>query len=239
VAKSPRRPIAADSERAATGFNFGVWTCDAAALDRIIAEVGERYVGKLDRNQLVFDLLQARSKLLTFVALDSDKGARTRKELFSAIADSASNFKERLLDERGYKYAAREIAWTFPDASHFDAFLAALDRIIDAAEALKKQNSCGGWIRLARSPKEWFAVEILPQVFERNFGRQAKFSRRDPAKAEANAVDGPFIRFALSVMGEMGIPIARETLARALKDIRAGRGRRKRRPTTLSRLSGW
>jgi len=214
------------------------WVCDAAAYERIIAAVGERYAVNVDRDRFVVDLLTARAKLLTFVTLDSDSGARARKELFSGIVDSAIDFKKRLLDERGHRYAARAIASTFP-ATHFEGFLAALDRAIEAAKTLKEENSCGGWVRLERPPKEWFAAEILPEVFELNFGRRAKVSRPDPSKAGANAVDGPYLRFAVAVMGEMGMSISPETVARALKDVRAGRKRRKRRPTTLSRPRGW
>ncbi len=122
--------------------------------------------------------------------------------------------------------------------AHFEAFLAALDRTIEAAKALKEENSSGGWVRLGRPLKEWFAAEILPEVFELNFGRQAKVSRRDPSRAGDNAADSPYLRFAVAVMGEMGMSISPETVARALKDVRAGRERRKRRPTTLSRTPG-
>jgi hypothetical protein len=229
VTKSPRRPIEPDSERVPTGC----WICDAAAYERIIAAVGERYAVNVNHDQLAFDLLRAREELLTFVTLDSDSGARERKELFTGILDSAIGFKERLLDERGHKYAAREIASTFP-ASHFGAFLSALDRTIEAAKALINENSHGAWVRLKRPLKEWFAAEILPEVYKSNFGREAKVSRRDPSKTRRNAADGPYLRFAVAVMHEMGMTISRETVARALKDVRAGRERRKPRPTTIS-----
>jgi hypothetical protein len=211
--------------------------CTTAAYERIIAAVGGRYAVNANRDRLVFDLLTAREKLLAFVALDSDSGARERKELFSGIVDSAIDFKKKLLDDRGHKYAAREIASTFP-VSHFEAFLGALDRTIDAAMAFKEENSHGGWVRLERPLKEWFAAEILPEVFEVIFGRHAKVSRRSPSTKEANAAGGPFLRFAVAVMREMGMSIAPETIARALKDARAGRKRRKPRPTTLSRRAG-
>ncbi len=65
------------------------WVCDAGAYERIIAAVGERYAINVDRDRLVSDLLTAREKLLTFVVLDSDSGARAREELFSGIVKSA------------------------------------------------------------------------------------------------------------------------------------------------------
>jgi hypothetical protein len=228
---------------------------DAAALNRIIAAVSKTPAGKkralnlnLDRHQLVTDLLDARAKWLTATALDSDKGARARKKLFSAVAGTAKRFKKCLLDETGQRYAARAIASRF--SSDFDAFLAGLDRIIKAAEALTEENNHGGWVRLSRSPRDWFAVEILPPIYERNFGRKAGTSRIDSSKPNANTADGPFIRFAVAVMCQMGIQISGETVARALKDValdrkgvrgseRAGRKPRQPRKTTLQRPPGW
>ena len=212
----------------------GLWICDPAACERIIAAVGERYAAGVDPSRLAFDLLAAREALLTFVALDSDSGARERKELFSDILDSAIAFKEHLLDDRGHKYAARKIASRL-ERPHFEAFLSSLDRVIEVTQAFKDENSCGAWVRLERSPKEWFVGEVLPGVFESNFGRAAKVSRPDPSKVRANAADGPYIRFAVAVTREMRMRISPETVARALKDVRAGRERRKRRPTTVSR----
>jgi len=227
--RKSRSVVPAHSERVPTGF----WVCDAEGYERIITAVGERYAMNVDRDRLVFDLLTAREKLLAAVALDSDSGAHARKKLFSEIVDSAIDFKKKLLDDRGHKYAAREIASRFPP-SHFEAFLAALDHAIKAAKAFEEENSHGGWMRLERPLKEWFAAEILPTVFKSNFERHAKVSRPGMPKAGANTADGPYLRFAIAVMREMGMSISPETVARALKDVRMGRKRRKPRPATPS-----
>jgi hypothetical protein len=113
--------------------------------------------------------------------------------------------------------------------------LDALDRVIKAATTFKDENSHGAWVRLERPLKEWFAAEILPKVFEDNFRRPAKGSRRDQSKVGAKPADGPYIRFAVAVMREMGIKISPETVARALKDVRAGRRRREPRPVATTR----
>jgi hypothetical protein len=105
---------------------------------------------------------------------------------------------------------------------------------------LTRENKKRGWIRLSRSPREWFAAEILPPIFERNFRRPAKVSRPAEQLADGSRpAGGPFIKFAQAVMCEMSIPIAAETVARALKNVGAGRERRRRRPTTLPRPTGW
>ena len=224
------------------------WIRDAAVVERIIAavrtvvrktEFEKEWELNLDRNWLVSDLLDAGTKWRLFTALDSDKGARERAKLFSAISDKAKDFKECLLNNTDQRYAARQIASTFSNASDFDAFLAGLDHTIETAETLTQQNKQGGWVRLSRPPNEWFAAEILPPIFERNFGRRAGVSRKDPSRSKAHSADSPFIRFAVAVMREMGMQISAETVARALKDVRAGRERRQPRKTTLSRPPGW
>jgi hypothetical protein len=232
VAQSSRRRKAAQSD----SIPMLCWVPNAAGYKRIMKAIGERYADKVDRDKLVADLVDARAKLLTFVVLDSDKGARARKELFRSIADSAIALRKRLEADsapsgRSKGYASRAIAFTFPDASGFDAFLKALDRVIDAAKAGEEQNSRGGWVRLERSPTEWFAAEILPRVFERNFGRKAAVSKTGAT---------PFSRFVVAVMDEMGMPITWRTVARAFTQVRAGCARRKKpRPTTLARPKGW
>src|SRR5262249_46467469 len=145
------------------------WICNAAALKKVIAAVGRKYTGNLDCDRLAFDLQGAWSKWLLFTALDSDKGARARKELFKPIAASAVDFRKQLLDPRGDMYTVRSL---FRDRSRFDAFVVELDRIIGEAKGFAEQNSRGGWVRLGRSPKEWMVAEVLPEIFHRNFHRR-------------------------------------------------------------------
>jgi len=219
------------------------WLPDADAINRIISAVTNTPKGKklaidCDRNRLIADLLEARTKWLVFAVLDSDKGASARRKLFSVIERTAKDFKKRLLDDTGHKYAARAISSTFFSASDFDAFLDGLNRTIKAAETFVQQNSHGGWVRLSRSPKEWFVAEILPLVYERNFGRKARRSTAGSELANAGAAIGPYLRFAVSVMREvMGIEMSPETVARALKQVKAGARRRNPRETTLARRS--
>ena len=105
------------------------WIRDAAVVERIIAavrtvvrktEFEKEWELNLDRNWLVSDLLDAGTKWRLFTALDSDKGARERAKLFSAISDKAKDFKECLLNNTDQRYAARQIASTFSNASDFE-----------------------------------------------------------------------------------------------------------------------
>jgi hypothetical protein len=158
--------------------------------------------------------------------------------LFSGIARDARDLKRQLLDKK--EYAARAL---IPDGPRRHAFLGELDHIIGGAKISEQQNS-GAWARLERSLHDWFAAEILPDVFIRNFpavherhpGRPVGFSRRE------GQPDGPYIRFAVAVMGEMGMSISPGTVARAIEDIRKPRARRKERFTTVTatrRPFGW
>ena len=85
------------------------WICDADAYERIISAVGPPFNNKVDQSKLVFDLYSARTKFKTFLALDSDKGAKRRKDLFSAVAESAARFRKSILDKAGESYVARSI----------------------------------------------------------------------------------------------------------------------------------
>jgi hypothetical protein len=214
------------------------WACSEEALYKIIAAVGEKPV---DSKKLGSDLSDAYSKLLLFNVLDSDKGAKARRKLFSGIARDARDLKKQLLDKK--KYAARAL---IPDGPRRHAFLGELDHIIGGAKVSEQQNS-GAWARLERSLHDWFAAEILPGVFKRNFpqvherhpGKPVAFSR----PARGGQPGGPYIKFAVAVMHDMGMRISPGTVARALQDVRKERARRKKeRPTTVTasrRAFGW
>jgi len=215
------------------------WECSDEVYKRIIAAVREE---PDDSYRLVSDLYTAYSKLLQFRALDSDQKARERKELFGAIVKDAINLKKRLLALE--EYAARAL-FPFPDMPRGVTFLGELSRIAVEAKVLERQNS-GAWTRLERPLLEWFAAEILPDVFKRNFpevherhpGEPVAFSR----PARGGQPGGPYIRFAVAVMGEMDMPISPGTVARALLDVRKPRARRKERSTTVTALrrpDGW
>ena len=198
------------------------WACSDEAYKRIIAAVGEE---PDDSYQLVSDLLNAYSESLRFRILDSDKGAKARKKLFRGIVATAIALRDKLLANKGY--AARAL---FPEG------LGELDRIIDEAQNFEKQNSSGAWGRHERPLHEWFAAEVLPKVFKDNFTSVHDLHPGEPvgfSRSRNQEADGPYIRFAVVVMGEMGMRIKPNTVASAIQDVRDGRTRRlARRPIT-------
>jgi hypothetical protein len=225
----------------------GCWIPSADALDRIVnatwpgsgnwpSWAGKWDPEKKDRDKLAADLQTAWSKWQSFTVLDCSADARKRGELFGLIVKAGKSFKKALLSPIGDQYAAREIAFSFPDAAEFETFLVALDRVIKAADDARQSNS-GAWVRLHRPRKEWFAAEILAYVYEHNFRRQPGLA--DTTRPEG-ADGGPFGRFAIQVMKEMGIPLlAPGTIVRALKDVAAGRQRPEGRSSVQFDYEAW
>jgi hypothetical protein len=203
------------------------WIPTDAGIDRIVNAVWldagswSNYASRLDRDRLIDHLFLAWNRWLTFVALDrkpsvhESKQREKQKKLLYSIVDAQQDFRDTVLEMCGHKYPT---------------VLSALnDTIKMAADAAEQANSQGGRIRLPRSPKEWFAVEVLAPIYEYHFKRRAGPS------AEAKE-GGPFIRFAIQVMKEMGIrPLTPNTVARALKEVRAGHERPKGRSSVQRR----
>jgi hypothetical protein len=79
------------------------------------------------------------------------------------------------------------------------------------------------------SALNWLVGERLTKVFATHFERPAALSR-DPNTGEPR---GPYIRFAAAVLGELNIkktngdPYSLETIARAMKDLKTGRARKR------------
>ena len=93
--------------------------------------------------------------------------------------------------------------------------------------------------RLPRSPIDYIVTNDFARIYKKHFGREAKRSRRRSRTASEfsyqTEADGPFIRFAVAALQELGIRHGKqelykpETIARAISDIRAGRVRRNTR----------
>jgi hypothetical protein len=208
-----------------------VWIPDVHSLKRILDEIaktpqGKKLIQKVDRNVLAGDLSDAWGKWLLWRALDSTGGAKRRAKLFRTLEISATKFKKRLLDKTGEYYVLREMMFSaFSDETAFGLFLTSLDRVIKVAS--QKMNEKKAWLRLKRSPRGFFAYEVLGPVYKKNFGEDpaawyVKESRNAPARP-----DTPFIRFAVQVMKEMGIGGGPDLVLRAFKEVKAGRpGRR-------------
>ena len=222
-------------------------------IQRILAKVGGRFVPHgLELGALRDDLFGCYMEWCSLSQLTSDKIARQRVQRLETIAKRADAVLALLLDEGLIGgWARQEIAMTFPlnegapvrktaafrtdhgqpdAAPSFNGFLAGLQRLAAAARYKAEYFPDRALYRLPRSPLEFFVANVLPSVFERHFKRAAGFSRA----WDGTETGGPFIRFAVEALRELGItnkgkPYARDTIARALSGVRAGRVRRRKK----------
>jgi hypothetical protein len=220
---------------------------------RILDEVGGPFVPRgLELEALRDDLRTQYVEWCSLSQLTSDKIARRRVQRLETIAKHAGAVLA-LLDEGVIGgWARQEIAMTFPlkegapvrktaefrtdhgqpdAAPSFNGFLAGLQRLVAAARYKAKSFPDRALYLLPRSPLEFFVANVLASVFKRHFKRPAGFSR---ASDGARGARGPYIRFVVAVLRELGItnkgkPYAPDTIARALSGVRAGRGRRRKK----------
>jgi hypothetical protein len=216
---------------------------------RIIDKVGTGFVPQnLKLEALRDDLLGFYVGWCAFTQLSSNKIARQRVQRLEAIAKRADNLRTLLIGNGVVGgWARKEIAMTFPlnegapvrktaefrtdhgqpdPAPSFDGFLAGLQRLVEAARHKAARFPDVALYRLPRSPLEFMVGNELPKVFERHFERPAGISRVSDG--------GPYIRFAVAALRELGItkknkPYALETIARAFTDVRTGRVRRRKK----------
>jgi hypothetical protein len=218
---------------------------------RIIDKVGARFVPQgLKLDELRGDLLGCFLQWCSLTQLTSDKIARERIQRLALIARRAEEVLALLDDGLIGGWASQEVAMTFPlteggpvrktaefrtdqgqpdPAPSFNGCVAGLERLAAAARHKAKYFSDKALYRLPRSPFEFFVANVLTKVFEVHFGRPMRKFSRDPAGSKAR---GPYIRFAVAVLRELGItnngkPYAPETIARAITDVRIGRVRRR------------
>jgi len=220
---------------------------------RILDEVGDRFVPQgLELEALRDDLRGCYVDWCSLTQLTSDKIARRRVQRLETIAKRADAVLALLLDDGLIGgWARQEIAMTFPlnegapvrktaefrtdhgqpdAAPSFNGFLAGLQRLAAAARHKAEYFPGRAPYLLPRSPLEFFVANVLPSVFERHFKRAAGFSRA----SDGTETGGPYIRFAVAALRALGItnkgkPYARDTIARALGGVRAGRVRRRKK----------
>ena len=219
---------------------------------RILDKVGGRFVPHgLELGALRDDLSGCYVSWCTLRQLSSDKIARGRVQRLETIAKRADAVLALLDDGLIGGWARQEIAMTFPlkegapvrktaefrtdhgqpdAAPSFNGFLAGLQRLAAAARYKAEYFPERALFWLPRSPLEFFVANVLPSVFERHFKREARFSRA----SDGTQTGGPYIRFAVEALRELGItnkgkPYAPDTIARALSGVRAGRVRRRKK----------
>jgi hypothetical protein len=219
---------------------------------RILDKVGDRFVPQgLELEALRDDLRVCYLDWCSVTQLSSDKIARRRVQRLKTIARRADAVLALLDGGLIGGWARQEIAMTFPlkegapvrktaefradhgqpdAAPSFKGFLAGLQRLAAAARHKAEYFPDFALYQLPRSPVDFIIANALSLIYERHFKRSVGRSRR----SGGSDASGPFIRFAVASLWELGIanknkPYAPETVARALTDVRSGRIRRRRR----------
>jgi hypothetical protein len=219
---------------------------------RILDEVGDGFVPKeLELEALRDDLRKCYLDWCSLSQLTSDKIARQRVQRLETIAKRADAVLALLDGADGLigGWVCAEIAMTFPlkegapvrktaefrkdhgqpdAAPSFNGFLAGLQRLAAAARHKAKYFPDVALYQLPRSPVDFIIANVLSKVYELHFKRRVGRSRL----SGGSEASGPFIRFAVASLRELGItnknkPYAPETVARALTYVRSGRRRRK------------
>jgi hypothetical protein len=220
---------------------------------RILDKVGSRFVPHgLGLGALRDDLYGCYVDWCILSQRTSDN-ARQRVQRLETIAKRADAVLALLDDDEGLigGWACQEIAMTFPlkegapvrktarfitdhgqpdAAPSFNGFLAGLQRLAAAARYKAEYFPDVALYQLPRSPVDFIIANALSSVYERHFKRPVGRSRL----SGGSEASGPFIRFAVASLWELGItnknkPYAPETVARALADVRSGRIRHRRR----------
>jgi hypothetical protein len=219
---------------------------------RVVEAVGARFVPQGLKLEALRDHLRGcYFRWGSLTQLSSNKVARQRFQQYHAIAKHAELLLTLLDNGVIGAWVRATIATTFPlregapvrktaefrtdqgqpdPAPSFDGLLAGLHRLAESARYKAEYYSDRALYRLPRSPLEFFVANVLPSVFERHFKRAAGFSRA----SDGTETGGPYIRFAVEALRELGItnkgkPYAPDTIARALSGVRAGRVRRRKK----------
>jgi hypothetical protein len=211
------------------------------AIDRILDAVGREHIPEqLDRDQLAAGLKECWYTYLEVVDRNSDRPIRDKLRRLKSLRAAAKRFRPHLTpdefwggDFQSGEFLEKLIGWLI---AWLDAQIGMLNNKLkfgpDFSEALRlkvdPREYADRW--KSRSPLEWIAGHYLPELFEKHFGLSRKFYRR----SEDNNPDGPMIRFVERALIELeitnrGRAYARETIAKAISDMRTHRVRKKPR----------
>jgi hypothetical protein len=192
---------------------------DEQALDRILSHVGERFVpADLDRAALRGAIARAIATKQKIDRSRPSKYSRALRKGVASIHQAAEVLGARLKDNN---HARQLIADVLPSVSE-DVI-----HIIAAAEAIAEvlgeshKEIRAKYDRRLPSANEWLAGVELPLIFEEFFHRRAGRSRSDGGPA------GPTVRFVHAVMTEIGTPLAKESIVRAMTGLAEIRKRRR------------
>jgi hypothetical protein len=218
-------PGSAKAEWVPSGSSFFHSRLVEGGLERILSAVDTTetrkriYSDHVNRPLLLLELINAHQQWIIRSDLDSRPMTRKKTQAVQSIANAARTLREQLFrkspevaDIEYLSYAGMMIGARFMPQGGFSTFCAGLEQLIACAEHCADPKYVGS--RLPRGLTMAFVSEILPGVYKRNFSRNPGFSQ----------AGGPYVRFAVAVMKEMGKEISKSTVIAAIKEHRSGKG---------------
>jgi hypothetical protein len=203
-----------------------------AGVDRILAAVGEKFIpAQLNKAALVRGFVLCRRWYRRALYLSSDEPEKTLIRQLEQTRKTAKRLEQLLASDDIQSL----LFWWFSPEDSLKANVSLLVVKIDEALA-----DGPGWRKelypesfKALSAFDWLAGLYLPDVFELAFGRP-------PSTSES----GPTIRFVEAALAELkitkgGKPYSRASIARAIRNLRAGRIRRKSAVTVEDHYRWW
>ena len=218
----------------------GLNSLDASAVERILAAVGEKFIPlDLDKQKLVTDLASCLATYSSAAQRRSDKQTKDRVRRLKSIQNAAKRLERQLVPDDIWDWSDRYSECEYLQ-NEVKYLINRLDLEIndltfelewgpDWHEAIRRNLApralADRW--KARSPFEWVAGHFLPELFRTHFGKKPTVNRRK------GVPDSPAIRFIERALIELeitnrGRPYSRESIAKALTDVRTGRARNKR-----------
>jgi hypothetical protein len=197
-------------------------TFDDAVIGRILKKVGETKQGErltknVDPGELAKKLEGAQNEWETYSAAHhaSPKHVREKRaKAFRRIAKSSKHLLEEIMISRRWLSV-------FPSPADLDAFLVSLNRVIDVAEGAAQTYEYKAANGFRSSSKEWFVGGKLAQIYKECFGRPAGAGSGEiSGRGGKDTIHGPFTRFVIAVMEEMGEDVTANIVKRALREPR-------------------
>jgi hypothetical protein len=205
------------------------------AIERILAATGAQHIPRsLDKNELAAGLEACQRTYVVIVERNSDRRVKNEIRRLKLIQAAAVRFNKQMTGDDIWSSQDWEVEHV---SYEVDSMIRRLEyRINDLEYDLRWGPDFLNVARLgiykdtwkAYSPFEWLAGHYLPKLFEEQVGLKPAFHRH----SRDNLPDGPVIRFTEQALAELGVTrgkrrYSRESIAKAMTDIRSGRRRKK------------
>jgi hypothetical protein len=195
---------------------------DRDSVDRILSEVGKQFLPKKINRELLAKDIAAAADFYRGLDNESNKGLRTeRRKLALQITKCCEELLQLLADPKHVKWARRRLGAPFlsegtdSELPSFHVLTAGLRELRAVAERAARSQAGKSPLRehLELTPLMRLLGCDLVQIYRGHFQREGGRSR-SPSGGNPH---GPYIRFAIAVMRELGETISVHTVEAAIK----------------------